>query len=409
MMRHEHRIGICWTACLLLSGCSLLAPLEDVQPTRPYPPPHARTSAGASGAVQIQAGRDSPVKPTRDAGPLSAGATASSGMSTEADGGPAKPMCETTALNECNATNQCGCELGAHCGLDENESSIACSRSSLGMQDRGQSCQQTSDCQAGLECANTKLCSAYCARDADCEQGELCVAFENQRSHQLVAGAGACLNPCDPVVIGTCPKSTYCKASLAAFKVHQAVCSDAQNIAFTARGEDCSGASAVCEPMTACSHFGPERCTPLCRTAADCPNELHGCYIRDRFAGPDDRIGDCWFDPCDDSTLPDPPAWTEGSVTTAAQTAQCQAACGPKLVDDIDCVKLHCAQKLARCLVQAREACIAKSNAVCRREYVAANCTDNVSRIGEGLKYDECVELHPQCGQTAEMVCTTST
>jgi hypothetical protein len=125
----------------------------------------------------------------------------------------------------------------------------------------------------------------------------------------------------------------------------------------------------------------------------------------DRLAAPGDRLGDCWYDPCDDSTVPAPAAWPAAPVATAAQLTECQITCGPRLNADLKCVEERCVKDLARCFVQARGACAAAKSGPCRTEYVAASCVDWNTRIGEQGEYEGCVEAHMECSTQAQQVC----
>lgn len=385
------------TAALLAQACVVIAPLEDVRATELLTTrSETRADAAGSGGTGGLA--------TAAGGGGRAVAAGGGGAAAAADD-DAGPSCEPFALTPCNPVMSCGCEAGELCALADDASAIACVAGSGGSKARGESCKQTSDCMAGLQCPVTHICSPYCARDADCGVGERCIPFEHEVSHQTVTGSGSCQTVCDPVSGSPCPSGTRCLPSLEARTFKWAVCQSTEAVTLSPLGASCDDDSVVCEPKLACSRYGQELCLPACRTDSDCPSTLPRCYVVDRLAAPGERIGDCWYDPCDDNTIPAAPPWTAGPVATAAQLTECQNTCGPKLTVDLTCVQERCVQDLARCITQAREACVAAKQGPCRAEYVAASCVDWRTRIGKHRAYEDCVETKQDCALQAQQVC----
>jgi hypothetical protein len=387
------------SAAWVMQACVVIAPLEDVRATElvaPRAPMAGRVSGGTGGSAPAAASGGS------------GGTRVQPDASVDEDAGPMIPSCEPIALTPCNPVKQCGCKPGELCALTDDEAAISCVAGSGGNKARGESCQHTSDCMPGLECPVTHLCSAYCSRDADCGMGERCVPYENEMLHQTVTGSGSCQTQCDPVTGNPCASNARCLSSVEARTFKWAVCTSTEGVTFTPRGVSCDDDQVVCEPKLACSRFGQELCLPVCRTNDDCPADLPRCYIVDRVAAPSDKLGDCWYDPCDDTTVPAPAAWTAGPVVDAARLAECQAACGPKLSADMECVKTRCGAELSRCIQQAQEACTAAKQGPCRAQYVAASCVDWRARIGKQLDYENCVEANQACSTQAQALCTSS-
>lgn len=367
-------------ATLTLQACALIAPLEDVRVSSAGR--RSPETGGASPPPEVAAdgGRDSGV----DAG----------------------RSCELNAQLACDPVLQCGCPFGRFCTLTDDETAIACVTHGGGRKARGEPCQFTSECLPGLQCPLTRVCSPYCTRDADCGMGERCLPFENESLQQTLAGTGSCQIVCDPVSDEICPENMRCQPSHAERKVHFAVCKSIETVGFTPRGGSCTELADLCEPKHACSHFGQELCLPLCRTDRDCPSELPRCYVVDRLATPDDKLGDCWYAPCDDSTVPEPTDWAEGPVATASELTDCQSVCGPRLSADLSCVEQNCVKNLARCVAQGQDACAAAKYGPCRGEYVGASCVDWRARRNRSLEYTSCVQAQLQCSSQAQRACT---
>ena len=392
----SHAARLLLSAAWLMQACVVIAPLEDVRATELLgirTTAAGRASGGSGGSTPAAgSGGSADMQVMPDA-------------SIDEDAGPPPPVCEPIALTPCNPVKQCGCKAGELCALADDESGISCVAGSGGKKARGESCQHTSDCMPGLECPVTRLCSPYCSRDAECGMGERCVPFENEMSHQTLAGSGSCQTLCDPVTGNPCASHARCQTSVEARTFKWAVCTSTDGVTLTPRGASCDDYTVVCERKLACARFGQELCLPVCRTNNDCPPDLPRCYVVDRLAAPNDKLGDCWYDPCDETTVPAPAAWTEGPVATAAQLAECQSVCGPKLSADLDCVKTRCVKDLSRCVQQAQQACAAAKQGPCRAQYVAASCVDWGARIGKQREYEDCVEVNQACSTQAQAAC----
>jgi hypothetical protein len=392
--------------CVLLPACTILAPLDDVVPTASdksttqpdavrVPRNDAGTRSRASGSDASRAGDD----PARKGDP-------DVSMTSE-DAGRSEPVCHPTGKSVCHAAKQCGCAAGEHCGLDDAATGIACIANPAGPKGRGEPCERTSECMAGLQCPEARVCSAYCDVDGDCAAAERCVPFETKQL-MLLEGTGACQKVCDPVSGEPCTGHERCVPTVEARPLKLSLCTNTQGVALTPRGDSCHDSSVACEPKTACARFGPEVCAPICRTDRDCPAELPHCYIQDRLAAVGDRLGDCWVSPCDDATVPELAAWAAGPIATQAQLSECRGRCGMRLIDDLSCVRTRCAPGLERCLGQASRACAAAKGESCRALQVAASCSDWLTRIGAQSDFETCVAAHARCAQVAQDICAGS-
>lgn len=390
--------SLCITCTGLLQACFVLAPLEDVRPT-------PETSSLSS--------------PTRDAEPTAgsrAGAAADGGRpkppmiqpeSDQDDAGPAPVRCVNTSTTICDPVSQCSCKPDQHCALNDAETTIECLAGKGGDKARGEPCQHTSECALGLQCPRTRFCSPYCSEDAQCGPGERCLPFEDEQKQVTLAGSGSCQTTCDPVTGKECGSNARCDSKLELRLVKYSVCTSTEGVSFSKLGEPCGGSRPQCEAKTGCARYGREVCTSLCRTNADCASngpQSH-CYVEDRLAAPGDAIGDCWYDPCDDSTIPPPAPWTGGVVASAEELTRCRTACGARLSAFPGCVQDMCAPGLAACVEQVALACLGAIAGPCRREYVALNCGDVNERFDTDTFLEECNVAHPECETDVPSLC----
>jgi hypothetical protein len=415
MVRRTHHAFVT-VASLFGTACVLVTPLDGITPTLTSAPDAGRpTDARVAMDAAIATGTSVPIDLHR----------AESDSITSADAGPepspdasdemaaepaaSRPCRNAAARAGCNAYTQCGCDVGQSCTLAEDEQSITCvSTAQIGQAGEWQHCTSTRDCAAGLACPQTKLCSRYCDRDADCESSQRCVPFEHPLSRRVVAGAHTCQTRCDPVTGDPCPAETKCFATFMNSAVQFAVCTSTVGKALLARGESCEIEGSVCAIKHTCSRFGPEICLPSCRTDADCSGEWPHCHVEDRLAAPDDRIGDCFVWPCDSSHLPTTAAWSKlAPVATRSAFQQCQAACGSRPATDPACVREHCSEALNTCLNSAQEACAGTPTGPCRALYVTANCSNAFARIGANGDFKDCMGQHSECMDEAERTCVS--
>jgi hypothetical protein len=307
-------------AVCLLQACFIVAPLEQVQPTAERRSVvTGRNAPGDAGAA------NGPLNPVGANGGSAAARTTApeAGMDPD-DAGPSPATCSNKTVTVCDPVSQCGCKPDQHCALADDEKAIMCIPGRVGSKARGAPCQRTSDCALGLQCPRTRICSSSCAEDVQCGEGERCLPFEDEQKQLTVPGSGSCQTVCDPVSGEPCAGHERCDPKVEAREVKFSVCTSTEGVSFTARGEPCDFSLPVCEPRTGCARYGLEVCTPLCRTNADCPVDLPRCSVVDRVAAPGDPLGDCWYDPCDDSTVPEPARWPSNAPADADQLAQCQ-------------------------------------------------------------------------------------
>jgi hypothetical protein len=383
----------------LLQACFVLAPLEEV---RPKPESSSLSNAArdaGSPAVRTDAARDDvaadggkPKPPVVE--------------QEHDDAGPALVRCTNKSPTSCDPVSQCGCKPDHHCALNDAETTIECIAGKGGTRARGEPCQHTSECAVGLQCPRTRFCSPYCSEDAQCGPGERCLPFEDEQKQVTLSGSGSCQTTCDPVTGNECGSNARCDPKVELRLVKYSVCTSTEGMTFSKLGDPCGGSRPACEAKTGCARYGREVCTSLCRTNADCASkEQSRCYVEDRLAAPGDAIGDCWYDPCDNTTIPPPAPWSGGVITSAEDLTRCRTACGARLSVVLDCVQEKCAPGLAACVEQVSMACLGASAGPCRSQYVALNCGDVNERFDTETLLEECGIEHPECDRDVPSLC----
>jgi hypothetical protein len=229
-------------------------------------------------------------------------------------------FCESI-VTSCTLRPQSGCPSGMGCyrrAIGSTSIELRCRSSGIGRS--GSTCSLDAidalapndphPCAAGHGCGaifDEGMCGAYCASDADCPTGGLCLPPSS-----LTGTPGVCTAPCDPRLLGACPGDLACvsyheRGEPFATGGARFACVDAALVRGTAVvGAPCldppvpsTPASQVCVSSAACvpnTAGGGATCRALCDVAA--PSCATGACMPLYETGTVSGVGNVRFGAC---------------------------------------------------------------------------------------------------------------
>lgn len=379
------------------SSCALLTPVNEISDDAPADTcrgERCKDAGRGTPPVDMDSGRDAVKPPTGDA------AMAMDAMTSGA------PPCVPPMNADCDPIRRCGCGDGQECGLDLAEERVRCVPKQRGTRGEGEPCVDPDDCASGLQCNEVHVCSRYCASDDDCSGKGKCLEYKLISTLLRVPGSATCSRWCDPLEGAECLDGTACYAAGETDMDPNATCRGFYDAGRKARGEACEWYN-ECEAGLSCAEFGPHVCTSFCKSDRDCPAQTPHCYTEFRkpfVASPQERVGQCVIWPCDDTTVGEPPAWTEGHVWNSDQHAACFRRCGNS---NPDCARQNCldATRWGQCWDTALAACAGAKGAACRSQYVAFACSEFASRSIPKNAFGTCANAQSDCWAVATRTC----
>jgi hypothetical protein len=224
----------------------------------------------------------------------------------DADAGDASMCAMSIDAGTCDPIGQCGCPIGQHCTLDDENGQPFCS-STMGTEPKGARCDDAHLCKPGLGCTDS-TCTNYCVKNDECGEGGACVKSTGRHYGWCLMGCGAgrpCAVgiPCTRLRNLAVPDGSYCfrPSSDCSTAKNNRTCDEPEGTGFCAEGTDPSdcvsnmNGTTTCDPITvagcaadrtcrgsvtgntfttACTAFGTAPTGSLCENSLECGRGL---------------------------------------------------------------------------------------------------------------------------------------